>query len=141
MRRRKPTQTAQINVRFDRALIAALETRAQANRVTFSELVRALLINGLNPKPPPNLASFRVYFTNRLRDLVEAGAPKQDIEQTWEFLRFVDAVFAKLCGDIEDRASPYVRIKGEVGAEIRALLRGAPSLPDETKTSKVTQRE
>ena len=122
MRHRKPTQTTQVNVRLDTALVLQLEKRAKENRTTFSEIIRTLLTDGLAIKPEPSLNSFRVYFTSRLRDLVEAGAPKQDIEQAWATLRAVEALFAKFYGDIETQLSPYVRI-----AQVRELLRGSPS--------------
>jgi hypothetical protein len=83
MRRRKPTQTTQINVRLDTELVHRLETRAKENRTTFSGELRALLIDGLDVEPEPSLADvkpepslteFRAYWLRRVRDTIEGFA-------------------------------------------------------------------
>ena len=71
----------------------------------------------------------------RLRDAIEADAPPEKIEEGWDCLRAIEAEFSTFYGGVETRLSPYVRIS----LRVRELLRGASSLPKETKTPKVTQ--
>src|SRR5262249_37406755 len=127
MRRRKPTSTTQINVRFDNWLVHRLEMRANENRTTFSGEMRALLIAGLS------LAEFRAYWLRQVRDTIEGEARKtteatKKIEDDWRCLQRLDAKFTGFCSDAERELDPYVGIP-----KIRELLRGAPTLPDETK--------
>jgi hypothetical protein len=135
MRRRQAT-TAQITLRLNTALIQQLETRAKENRTTLSEEIRELIEDGLDPKPEPSLADFRGDWLRRLRDAIEHDARKEggNIEEAWDCLRAVDAGFSTFYGDVETKLSRHVP-----NPQVRELLRGAPSLPNETKTSKVTQ--
>jgi hypothetical protein len=129
MRRRKPTQTAQVNVRLDIGLLHLLETRARENRTTFSEQIRTMLVDGLDPKPEPSLADFRADWLRRLRDTIEHGARKdieaaKNIESAWRVLQRLDANFAKFYTEVENELSSYLP-----DPRVRELLRGAPTLP------------
>lgn len=130
MRRRKPTITMQINVRLDTELVRQLETRAKASRATLSEQIRTRLIDSLDPKPEPSLADFRASWLHRLRNAVEHAA-KENIESAWPVLQLLDAKFSHFCGDAETELQRYVR-----DPKVRELLRGAPTLPNETKAKK-----
>jgi hypothetical protein len=136
MRRRRPIQTAQTNIRLDTALIAQLEIRAKANRTNFSEEVRGMLIDGLNPKPEPGLGDFRDAWLRGLRRDVEAVVPPEKIEEAWAILRAIESEFAKFYGYVEDKLSPYVR-----DSRVRELLRGVPALPNETKPKAKSTRQ
>ena len=127
MRRRKLTETTQINIRLDNWLVHQLETRAKENLTTFSGEIRALLISG------QSLAEFRAYWLRQVRDTIEGEARKtteaaKKIEDDWRFLQSFDAKWTVFCGDVERELDPYVKIP-----KIRELLTGAPTLPDETK--------
>jgi hypothetical protein len=128
MRRRRPIQTAQTNIRLDTALIAQLEAAARTSRTNFSEEVRARLVDSFNPKPERGFAAVGAAWLHLLRSAVEAVAGPEKIEEAWAVLRAIDAEFAKFYGFAEDRLSPYVR-----DSRVRELLRGAPALPDEIK--------
>jgi hypothetical protein len=128
MRRRRPIQTLQANIRLDAQLIAQLEKRAKANRTNFSEEIRARLIDSLNPRPEPGLADFGATWVSRLRDALEAGAP-EDIEAIWRAVRVIETVFAGLYGTAETELLPWIS-----NPKIRELLRGVLALPDETKS-------
>jgi hypothetical protein len=137
MRRRRPIQTAQTNIRLDTALIAQLEAAARTSRTNFSEEVRARLVDSFNPAPVPGFADFRDAWLRRLRRDVEAVVPPEKIEEAWAILRAIESESAKFYGYLEDKLSPYVR-----DSRIRELLRGVPVLPDETKAKpKATQQE
>ena len=133
MRRRKPA-TIQINVRLDGAVVDRLAARAKANRVTFSEESRQRLIDSLDP---PGLSSVLANLVRNARDLLERGARRGDIEieSAWRSLQALEAKCAKFYADAETELLPYVS-----DPKIRELLRGAPALPDETK-SKTAQQE
>jgi len=127
MRRRRPIQTAQTNIRLDTALIAQLEARARANRTNFSEEIRGMLIDGLNPPPPRwGLADIRADWISRLRSALEAGATPQEIEAIWRAIGVIETAFAGLYGTAETELLPWLS-----KPEIRELLRGVPALPDE----------
>jgi hypothetical protein len=138
MRRRK-SATIQINVRLDESLVRDLETLAKANRTTISGEIRQRLIDSLDIKPEPSLADFRGSWLRRLRDAVETLARKEggNIEEVGGVLNSVDAEFSQFYGRVETKMSPYVR-----EPEVREVLRGASTLPNETKAkSKATQQE
>ena len=91
MRRRKPTQTTQVNVRLDTELVRQLEMRAKERRTTLSEEIRERIIGSLDPKPEPSLWGFLDAFGHRVRDIIEHGARKdieaaKDIETAWGHL-------------------------------------------------------
>jgi hypothetical protein len=141
MKRRQPRVTAPVNFRLDRELIDRLTAHAKTNRTTFSAEAKARLLSSFDTKPEFSLYDFRSSWLSQLRDAIEAGVPKQEIEAGWRVLLAIEAEFAKFCHAIEGKLSasegklpPCVRIP-----RVRELLRGAPSLPNETKASKVTQ--
>jgi hypothetical protein len=144
MKRRQPRVTTPVNFRLDTELVDRLTTHAKANRVTFSAEAKARLLSSFDTKPELSLYEFRSSWLGLLRDAIEAGVPKQEIEAGWRVLLFIEAEWAKFCGAIEGKLSasegklpPCVRIP-----RVRELLRGAPSLPDETKArSKATPQE
>ena len=68
-----------------------------------------------------------------MRDTIEHEARKyveaaKNIEADWRNLQALDATFAHFYGDVETKLDSYVR-----NPKIRELLRGAPTLPNETK--------
>jgi hypothetical protein len=137
MKRRQPRVTVPVNFRLDTELVDQLTTHAKANRVTFSAEAKARLLSSFDTKPEQSLHDFRASWLSQLRDAIEAGVPKQEIEAGWRVLLAIEAEWAKFCGTIEGKLStsegklpPYIRIP-----RVRELLRGAsPSLPDETKS-------
>jgi hypothetical protein len=132
MRRRKPTTTAQINLRLDERLIHELEARAKESRVTFSEIIRKKIMDS-----EPSLAGFIDGFKHEARSVLERGAPPEGIEAVWLLLQALDALSAKFYTDVETLLMPHV-----ANPEIRKLLRGAPALPDETTSKhKPSQQE
>jgi hypothetical protein len=132
MRRRKLTETTQINTRLSTELVRQLETLAKEDRTTFSEQIRARLVDSLVPKRDQSLHEFRASWLRQVRDTIE-GEVRKDPEQAkksedhWRFLSHLDAMFTIFCGEIEKELDWYVRIP-----KIRELLRGAPTLSDET---------
>jgi hypothetical protein len=139
MRRRRPIQTAQTNIRLDTALIAELEARARANRTNFSEEIRARLIDSLEAKAKPGLARDLDGFKRQMRDAAETFAREEDmnIEDVWDVLRKVDSLTAQFYAAIETELSSFVR-----SAAVRELLRGAPTSPNETAPKpKATQQD
>ena len=134
MRRRRPTQTIQVNVRLDSELVRQLETHAKESRTTLSEEIRARIIDSLDPKPEPSLWGFLDAFGHRVRDIIEHGARKdieaaKDIETAWGHLQAIDAKSRIFYTDIERELFSYVQ-----NPKIRELLRGAVTLPDEIKS-------
>ena len=134
MRRRKPRRPRQINLRLDEALRSRLEAAASERQTNTTQLMRQLLEGGL---AEPSLADFRASWLSQLRDAIEAGVPKQEIEAGWRVLLAIEAEWAKFCGTIEGKLStsegklpPCIRIP-----RVRELLLGAPNLPNKT-TSK-----
>ena len=136
MKRRQPRVTVPVNFRLDTELVDRLATHAKANRVTFSAEAKARLLNSFDTKPEQSLHDFRASWLSQLRDAIEAGVPKQEIEAGWRVLLVIEAEWAKFCGILEGKLPPCIRIP-----RVRELLRGAPTLPNETKAPKVTQRE
>jgi len=134
MRRRKVT-TNQINARIDSTLMNQLEMHARANRVSFSEEIRARLVRSLAAEAKPGLAGDLESFKRETRDGAENFVREKggNIEDLWPILRRVDSLVAEFYGAIETELSPLVS-----SSAIRELLRGTPA--DETK-SKATQQE
>jgi hypothetical protein len=134
MRRRKLTQTTQINVRLPTALVAQLEALAKENHTTFTEQIRTRLVDSLVPKRDPALANEHRDWLRLVRDTIEGWArgdneEAKKIEDHWRFLQRLDAKFTVFYGQVETELDPYVKIP-----KIRELLTGAPTLlPDETK--------
>ena len=134
MRRRKPTQTTQVNVRLDTELVRQLEMRAKERRTTLSEEIRERIIGSLDPKPEPSLWGFLDAFGHRVRDIIEHIARKnietaKDIETGWGHLQAIDAKSRIFYTDIEQELFSYVQ-----NPKVRELLRGAVTLPDEIKS-------
>jgi|SRR6516165_11245945 len=134
MRRRKAT-TMQVNARLETELVDRLGARAKENRVSLSEEIKTRLINSF--KPEPSLADFRGDWMSRLRNTLEHIARQEgiDIEAVWRVVQVLEVKWGGLYTDVENELSPHVRYP-----QIRELLRGAPTLPHETKT-KAAQRE
>lgn len=123
MRRRKPSKpdaVVQVNLRIDEQLRRQLEAAAKERHITFSQEVRLRLTGA-----EPSLADFRADWVRRLRDVIEASAPKQDIEAAWRCLQLVDAESAKFYTNVERLLFPYVH-----DSKVRDLLRGAPTLSE-----------
>jgi hypothetical protein len=131
MRRRKSAAGIQTNVRLDAEMLRELEACAKASGVTFSAEVRARLVDSLDPKPEPGLAADLERFKRETRDDVETVVREEggNIEDAWRVLRKVDSLVAQFYAAVETELSPYVR-----HSAVRQLLRGAPALPDETKS-------
>jgi hypothetical protein len=139
--RRRPTQTTQIAVRVDTELVRQLETRAKERRISLSEEIRARIVDSFKPepsladvKPEPSLAEFRTYWLRRVRDIIENNARKttekaKKIEDAWRALQQLDAKFTLFYTEAEKELDSYLSDPG-----VQELLRGAPTLPDETKS-------
>src|SRR5262249_6586835 len=98
--------------------------------------VRARLINSLATEAKPGLAGDLDLFKRQIRPAVETVVREEDknIEDAWGILRDVDSLVAGFYAAVETKLSPFVR-----SSAVRELLRGAPTLPDETKAkSKAT---
>jgi hypothetical protein len=134
MRRRKLTETTQINTRLSTELVRELETRAKENRTTFSEQIRTRLVDSLVPKRDPSLHEFREIWLRQMRATIDDEVRKipeeaLKIEAHWRFEQRLEAMFTGFCGEMEKELDWYVRFP-----KIRELLRGAPTaLPSETK--------
>jgi hypothetical protein len=132
MRRRKPTTTVQVNFRLDEQLVRQLEAAAKERRVTFSEECRTRL-----SKTDPSLADFRADWVRRVRDTLEHGVDKKDIEKAWRCVRDLETESARFYAAAEELLTSYVS-----DPRIRELLRGAPTLPNETTSKhKPSQQE
>jgi hypothetical protein len=115
-------------------LRSRLEAAASERQTNTTQLMRQLLEGGL---AEPSLADFRANWLRKLRDAIETGVPKQDIEAGWRVNLAIEAEWAKFFGAIErklssseGKLSPPLRIP-----RVRELLLGAPNLPNKT-TSK-----
>jgi hypothetical protein len=135
MRRPKSTATIQLNFRLDAELVRALETHAKASRVTVSQEVRRRLVGSFDAGP--SLADFRADWVRRVRDTLEHGVDKKDIEKAWRCVRDLETESAKFYAAAEELLMLYVS-----DPRIRELLRGAPALPNETTSKhKPSQQE
>lgn len=117
----KPTEAVQVNLRINEQLRRQLEAAANEHRVTFSQEVRARLVDSFGTKARPSLASSLADFGRGVRDIVEHSARKEDIEPAWRLLRAIEAMSAVFYTGVEEKLLPYVQ-----NPKVRELLRGAP---------------
>ena len=122
MARHKAVATIQLNLRVTPSVYRELESRAEARGTTISDEVRRLL--------DQSLGNFINTFEQRVRDAVERSARgSRDPEPIFRRLATLGATLRHLYTDVEQILLPDM-----TNPEVRALLRGAPALPSETKS-------
>jgi hypothetical protein len=126
MRRRKPSkphEAVQVNLRLNEGLRLQLERAAEEHHVTFSQEVRARLVDSFDPAEQ-SLAGFLTRFKRDLRDRIESNPRNaHDIERHWRHVNNVDASIARLYTAVEEALLEDLRDD----PKIRELVRGAPS--------------
>jgi hypothetical protein len=105
MRRRKAT-TMQVNARLETELVDRLAMRAKENRASLSEEIKTRLINSF--EPAPSLADYFAIWETSIRDAVERGASKENIEQALRDLADVGAILRGTYTNIENKMLPYM---------------------------------
>jgi hypothetical protein len=96
----------QVNARLETELVDRLAMHAKESRTSLSSEIRTRLINSFNAKA--GLASYLADWETSIRDAVERGARKEDIEQALRALAELGAILRGTYTNVERLMLPYM---------------------------------